>query len=115
LKGSVSAENFTEEAVRDPDVQDIVAKIELSQDLDKENGIETEVKMKDGIIFSEYVYQAAGEYPHTLSREALIDKFMTQVEFSQTVSRQNAEKLIELLIKLEKVENIRQIMELATI
>jgi len=47
-----------------------------------------------------------------LSRDALIDKFMSQVEFSQTVSTKDAEKLLGLLDRLEEVDNIQKTVEL---
>jgi 2-methylcitrate dehydratase PrpD len=105
-------ENFTDEKIRDPKLQALIKKVKLD-DLDKDEGIELEVKMKDGRIFSEYVAQPLGEPYKPLSREGLIAKFMEQVEFSQTVSKRDAEKLIRLVEKLEEVDNVARIVKLA--
>ena len=45
-------------------------------------------------------------------RDEIKAKFMTQVDFSRTVTVKNAEKIIKLLEKLEEVNNISQIIEL---
>ncbi len=113
VRKSVTAENFTEEAIRDPVVQSLIDKIHLAEDLDKENGIELVVEMKDGSIISEYVREAKGEIPNPLSRDDLITKFMSQVEFSNTVNIKDAEKLVELLDKLEEVDDVKKIVRLA--
>jgi 2-methylcitrate dehydratase PrpD len=105
-------ENFTEKKIRDPKLQALIKKVKLA-DLDKTEGIELEVKMKDGRSFSDYVAQALGEPYRPLSREGLIEKFMEQVEFSQLVNKEDAEKIIELVEKLEEVDNIQKILELA--
>jgi len=105
-------ENFTEEKIRDPKLQALIKKVKLG-DLDKPEGVELEVKMKDGRTFSEYVARALGEPYKPLTREGLIDKFMTQVEFSQMVNMKDAEKLVELAERLEEVDKINKIVELA--
>lgn len=112
VRKSVKADNFTEESIRDPRVQTLIGKIEFA-DMDKDDGVELELKMKDGRTLSEYVREATGALPSPLSRDALVAKFMGQVEFSQTVSREDAEKLVELLDKLEEVDNIRKVIKLA--
>ena len=113
VRKSVTAENFTEEAIRDPKVQTLIGKLELAEDLDEEDGVKLEVKMKDGRTLSEYVREAIGEIPNPLSRDALVAKFMGQVEFSQTVSQQDAQRLVDLLDRLEEVDNVNKIVELA--
>ena len=105
-------ENFTDEKIRDPKLQALIKKVKLA-DLDKDEGIELEVKMKDGRTFSEYVRVALGEPYRPLSRDGLIEKFMEQVEFSQMVSQKDAKELIRLVEKLEEVDNIAKIVKLA--
>ncbi len=105
-------ENFTDEKIRDPKLQALIKKVKLA-DLDKDEGVELEVRMKDGRTFSEYVRVALGEPYRPLSRDGLIAKFMEQVEFSQTVSQEDAKKLIRLVERLEEVDNVAEIVKLA--
>ena len=69
--------------------------------------------MKDGRKFSEYVITALGNPSNPLSRDGLIAKFVEQVEFSQFIDNNDMEKLIGLLEKLEDVDNVNRITELA--
>jgi 2-methylcitrate dehydratase PrpD len=111
LKKRVNNENFTEQAVRDPKVQSLIQKVKLG-DLPKERGVELIVRLKDGREFSEYVEHAKGEYPDTLSRKELIDKFMMQAEFCKKISRENVEQLIYLIEHLEEVEDVSELVRL---
>jgi 2-methylcitrate dehydratase PrpD len=105
-------ENFTEKAIREPGLQAMIKRVRLD-DLEKATGIELEVKLKDGRRFTEYVDQVTGEPYKPLEREGLIAKFMEQVEFSKLVSKQKAEKLVNILENLEKLDDVRKITELA--
>jgi len=107
-----TGENFTEEGIRNPQIQALIKRITLAN-LDKTEGVELEVRMKDGRIYSEYLRTAVGDPSNPLSRQGLIEKFMNQAEFSKKVTRNNAEKIIEMVEKLEKIDNIQKIIDLA--
>ncbi len=102
---------YTEEFIRKPEVQDLIGKIKLDK-LDKSEGIELELKMKDGDILSEYVAIVPGEPSNPLSREDLVGKFMEQIDFAGTINRENAEKFIELAEKFEGLDNITGLVKL---
>jgi 2-methylcitrate dehydratase PrpD len=104
-------ENFTEEKIRDPKLQALIKKVKLD-DLDKPEGIELRVKMKDGRVFSEYVDRAIGEPYTPLSREGLIAKFMEQIEFSGLVRSKEAARIIKLVDNLEQVADVSSITRL---
>jgi 2-methylcitrate dehydratase PrpD len=112
LRKSSKDENYTSELILDPRLQNLIRKVKLG-DLDEPRGVKLEVKMKDGRTFTEYTAVASGEPANPLSREELIAKFMEQVEFSRMVSVKNAEKIVDLIENLERLENISQIIELA--
>jgi len=105
-------EHFISENIRDPKLQALVQKVNLGY-LDKPEGVELVVKMKDGSTYSQYVDRALGEPYKPLTRDGLIDKFMEQVEFSRLVDRKDAEKLVDLLENLEEVDDVNRITELA--
>jgi len=109
---SATAENFTEKKIRDPKLQALIKKVKLG-DLDKPEGIELEVVMKDGRKFTEFAGSALGNPDNPLSRDGLIDKFMEQVEFSQLIDKNDAKEAIKLLENLEQVDNIKKITKLA--
>ncbi len=109
---SSTGSNFTEEVIRNPQTQTLIKRVTL-ETLDRPEGVELEVRMKDGRKYSEYLKTAVGDPSNPLSREGLIEKFMNQVEFSKKVSRHNAEKIIEMVENLEKIDNIQKIIDLA--
>jgi 2-methylcitrate dehydratase PrpD len=104
-------ENFTEAKIRDPKLQALIKKIKLDN-LDKAEGIELQVKMKDGQVFSEYVARALGEPYRPMSRDDLLAKFMEQIEFSRFIPNKQAKKLVSLLERLEEVDNVAEITAL---
>ncbi len=106
--------NFTEEGIRNPQTQALIKRVTLAN-LNKPEGVELEVRMKDGRIYSEYLRMAVGDPSNPLPREGLLEKFMNQVEFSKKVTRHNAEKIVEMVENLEKVDNIQKIIDLAVI
>jgi len=110
-RGSSVDANFMPEKVMEPGLQDMVKKINLG-DLEVPTGSEIEVKMKDGRVFKEYIDQVTGEPYLPMPRDQFIGKFMEQVVFSGLVSPKNAEKIIDMCDNLEKVDDIRKIIEL---
>ena len=111
FRKSSKNENFTEEKIRDPKLQALIRKVKLDN-LNKAEGIELQVKMKDGQVFSEYVARALGEPYRPMSRDDLVSKFLEQVAFSRLVLLKQTKKLISLLEKLEEVSDISEITNL---
>jgi len=105
-------ENFSEEGIRNPRTQSLIKRVTLAG-LDKPEGVELEVRMNDGTVYCEYLRMAVGDPSNPLSREGLIQKFLNQVNFSGKVSRDNAGKIIMLTEKLEELDDVRRIVELA--
>lgn len=105
-------ENFIEKNILDPKLQALIKKVKLD-DLDKDEGVELEVRMKDGQVYREYVARAIGEPYRPFPREMLIEKFLGQAKFSGMVSEKSALKIIEMVENLENVDDIRKIISLA--
>jgi 2-methylcitrate dehydratase PrpD len=117
VRRSGKNKDYTEEAIRDPRIQTVISNMTLA-DLDKPIGFEIEVKLKNGRTITEYyeshVGRAPGESgPLLLSRDVMIGRFMDQIEFSQLVSKKDAEEIVRLVENLEEVDNVAKIVELA--
>jgi 2-methylcitrate dehydratase PrpD len=110
LRRHVNLTDMTEEAIRDPAINTLITKIDLKEmPAEKHGRAELRVKMKDGQEFSKFT--DAPE--HGLQgRNEITAKFMTQVEFSRTVTAKNAEKIIRLLEKLEEINTVGEIIDL---
>jgi len=116
VRKSATPKSFLDESISDPRIRALIDKIKLSE-LPKPEGIELKVKMKDGRELSEYVdcefYEHIPPRRPPMSRDEIIAKFWSQIEYSQTVSKQNAERLLRSLERLEEVSDINELVELA--
>jgi len=114
LRKSVKPEHFTEQSIRDPQVNALIGKIKLAELLTAERlGCELKVRMRDGREFSEFTDAPKGDpVRNPMSKDEIIAKFRANVDFSQTVTKENAERLLGLLENLEELENINKIVEL---
>ena len=113
LRGSSLPEHFTEEAIRDPAITDFLKKVtmaELTQG-NMESG-RVKVIMKDGREFDEFTEIASGDPQNPISREELLAKFWTNIDFSRTVSRENAEKVVKMVENLENLDSVRKLADL---
>jgi 2-methylcitrate dehydratase PrpD len=117
LRGSSKPEHFSEAAIRDPQVNALIGKTRLAEMPGAPFlSAKLEVKMKDGRVFSEYTDTPLGD-PQTnpLSKDAIKDKYRTNVDFSKTISRDNAEKVLELLANLEELDSVNKIVKLLVV
>jgi len=111
-RGTAGNEDYTEAGIRDAGVQELVGKVKLAS-LARPEGVELEVKLRDGRVLTEYVAAALGEPANPISREGIYAKFMTQVEYSQTGGRESAARLLALLERLEEVGDVAEVVRLA--
>jgi 2-methylcitrate dehydratase PrpD len=109
-KRAVNAD-YTEESIRDPEIGKIIGKIKLETD-PQMVGAELNLLMKNGRKLSERVSVAKGDITSPLTPDELRAKFLGQIEFSRTISRKKAQKLLELLESLEEVEDVGQLLKL---
>ena len=111
LRKSVKQEHFTEKSIRDSQVNALIGKTRFAELPETTlKGVEVKVKMKDGREFSE-----SADTPGSMSRDEMMAKYMSQVDFSQTVTRENAEKLLGQLEKLEDADSLSKIVELLVV
>jgi len=118
LRGSSKPEHFSETAIRNPQVNDLISKIRIAE-LPGErmlSATKLEVRMKDGRQFSEFTDTPKGDpIRNPMSKDEIRDKFRANVEFSQTVSRDNAENALNLLGNLEGLDSVQKIVKLLVI
>lgn len=118
MNKSVKPEHFSEENIKDPEVHKIINKIKLEQ----LPGVEREllcarlkVTMKNGDKYEKLIDSPKGEpVGNPLSKDEIVDKFFSNLEYSQKIDRAKGEKLLSLLDKLEELENIKEVIDLLT-
>jgi 2-methylcitrate dehydratase PrpD len=114
VRGCSKPEHFSEDAIRDPRVTALISKVSLAEMPGTEVlSARVEVTMKDGQVFSEFSDSPKGDpVRNPMSKDEIKDKFRGNVEFSKTVSPDNAEKALKLLDNLEQIDNVNKIAKL---
>jgi 2-methylcitrate dehydratase PrpD len=112
LRKSVQLQHYTEEYYRDSKVLDLVRKIELVPTFQNMQECQLDVIMKDGKIYSVHRNEPPkGNLKRPLSLDEVKDKFRQNVAFSKTVPQSKAEKALELLDNIEKVDNVKKVIK----
>lgn len=117
VRGSVEPGHFTEESIRDPEVGSLAERIALAELVEAPRlTARVEVRLKSGATLVEAVDVPTGDpIEKPLSRSDIVDKFRANVEFSGTVSRDNSERALELLERLEELDTVEKIVELLVV
>jgi 2-methylcitrate dehydratase PrpD len=112
VRKDVKPEYLTDEFIRDPAVGALVGKVTVTGDIppDKIEAAGVTVRMRDGREHFAYVDEAKGNaLKKPLGREEIVAKFRGNVAFSRTVSKSNAEKILEMLDNLEEIDDVTRL------
>lgn len=115
LRKAVRPEHFTEEYIRDERILDLTQKIRLTATMPPETPLaaEVRVKMKNGDEYAKRVNTPKGNEVFTpLSPAEKMDKFLTNVACSDTVSLKRATKAVDLIESIEKIDNMANVIKL---
>jgi 2-methylcitrate dehydratase PrpD len=113
LFGCVKPEHFTEPAIRNPQAAEFMKKIKLTPSpYVKFEAARVTATLKDGRQFTESCDIARGNPLNPLSREEIIDKFWTNVDFCGRISKQKATELLQMLQNLEELDSVRKLIPL---
>jgi 2-methylcitrate dehydratase PrpD len=118
VRKSVKLEHLTEEFIRDPEVGELARKVKVTGTIppDKIEAAGVTVRMKDGREFYAYVDVAKGNpLKKPLSKAEIEDKFRANVAFSKTVSRENGEKVLDMLNNIEKIDDVSRLVKLLVV
>ena len=111
----VKLEDFTAEYIRDPKVGRLAAKAKVVGNMSANKVWEAEVsvKMNDGRILSAHVDTLKGDpLEKRITKEEIEAKFWTNIAFSNIISKEKAEKALNMLNDLEAVEDVASIVQL---
>ncbi len=114
VRGSSKPEHYTEEAIRDAAISDFITnKITMAELTEgtMESG-RVKVIMKDSREFDVFTEIARGDPRRPVSKEDLLAKFRGNIEFSGTVSAENAEKVLKMVEDLEKLDSVQKLADL---
>lgn len=116
IRKSFKPEHFSEKAVRDKTIRILAEKIELALLSDPNADLlstSLKVILNNGREFEVFTPFPKGEPKHNpMSREEIIDKFNENLSYSGRISKERGEQAAEMLLSLEKIENLNDIVPL---
>jgi 2-methylcitrate dehydratase PrpD len=118
MRKSVKLEHFSTLAITDKELGDLIKKVRITTNipLEKKQAAAVKVTLKSGKEYSAFTDMPRGEpTADPLTEKELKEKYRSNVAFSKTVSSENAAKAIQLLEKLEDVEDITAVIKLLVI
>jgi 2-methylcitrate dehydratase PrpD len=116
LRKNVRPEHFTDKYIRDPLINTIINKIKLTELPEADlSAVRFKVIMKDGREFNEATDVPKGDPQNPLSKEEIISKFWTNVEFSQTINREKANQVLSMIENLESLDKVKNLTPLLVV
>jgi len=117
VRGSSRPEHFTETAIRDKAISDFITQKITMAELTEGNMESGRVKviMKDSREFDRYTEIASGDPRNPISKEGLLTKYRANITFSNTISEENADKVIEMVENLENIDNVKKLIDLIVV
>jgi 2-methylcitrate dehydratase PrpD len=115
LRKCVRLEHLTEEMILDTEVGTLARKVNITGNMppEKIEAADLTVRMKDGQEYHAYEdVSIAHPILKPWSHGDIVEKYWANVAFSNTVSRENAEKLLDILNHLEEVDDITGVIKL---
>ena len=107
--------DFDAEAVSAPEILEVIAKSKIVQDPALASGagmgsVRLRMTTKDGQVYEKVDDGAAAfKYP---TREEILAKFWGQVDAHQSVSRAKAQKILDMIDRIEDVKQMKEFTEL---
>ena len=119
IRKGLKPDHFTEQYVRDPAIFSLSQQVNITATIPNEKhttAAEVKVKMKDGREFQSHVDGPRGSpLAEPITRQEIEQKFRDNVAFSNTVTKENAEKILDLINNLDKVDDTSRLMRLLSV
>ena len=110
---TVRPESMNLAAMEEPSLQRLIDKIEIQPSLapDEYQTAEVDIVMADGSAYHARCDVPRGDiYKSPMSEKEVLDKFYGNIEFSQTLSRVDADRVVERVSRLEELDDIGELI-----
>ena len=117
IRKGVKSEYFLEDYARDPQVHALMNRIRLAV-LTGSGPLaaRVDVIMSDGTEYSQFVEAPKGDQDvNPMSKDEIVAKFWTNVEFSKMVSEKNAGEALRYLDEFEEIDNLGRVIGLLSV
>ena len=115
LDGAMGPGQLTEERMGSPDINEFIGRVSVAQDDDlnalypEKTASRVAMKLKDGRSLERHVDVPRGDPSVPMEADDIADKLK---RFSGDRNKENTDKLIELVLALENLEDIRELTEM---
>jgi 2-methylcitrate dehydratase PrpD len=116
MRGSAGIDDFTEEALEDPELREFGERVEMVLDPEVDAAYPerwvglVEVETRDGRSFTSRVDVPKGDPGNALSREELTDKFRRLAAYAGGASETEVENVVARALNLEKETDVRDLL-----
>lgn len=108
IKGKVFVDDFTEEAIQDPNILDFITKIDVDPDLGLKRGIEIEITLQNGRTYKNSINEM-----EPLTDAEIIEKFKNCNRFSvKPLPDEDVETFIQMISHLEEIDDVAEIVKI---
>ena len=114
VDGMVTPAQFKEEKLRDPQIRELLPRIKVVAEPEFEKlfprlkATEVTITTTDGRQFTLRVDYPRGDYRDPMSEEELLAKFESMV--LEKVGKEKRDRMVELILNLEKIDDVRDFM-----
>ncbi|MBI4334527.1 MAG: MmgE/PrpD family protein [Chloroflexi bacterium] len=116
VKRAVGLRDFTPGAMKDAAVLQVAERVSVEAYPELGDSFHpgiTEIKTKDGKVYSRRIDKPSGNPENPIPREVLIQKFMDCASYSaKPLTKNSLENVIEMVMKLEKVDDVGSVVRL---
>ena len=113
VKKAVRPEHMNREAMEDPVLKGMIAKIAIDPSLppDEYQTAEVDVTLQDGTSYHARCDVPKGDiYRSPLTEEEVLDKFYRNIEFSRALPHEAAVQVVEMIAHMEELEDIGELV-----
>ncbi|MEM0240305.1 MAG: MmgE/PrpD family protein [Candidatus Nezhaarchaeales archaeon] len=118
IDGVVGLRQFTYENLNRSDIRDLMKRVkvyldnEMNMTYPQKLGAKVRVALRNGEVYEKVVESAKGSPENPLSKDELINKFMDLA--SLKVSLEKSKELVNVIMKLEKLNSVNELIEVLT-
>lgn len=109
---SVRPEHMNRDYMERPEIVELIGKIEIVPTLapDEYQTSEVDILMQDGTGYHARCDVPKGDiYKSAMTKEEVLEKFYKNIEFSQTLTRSDADEVVKTVSRLEDLESITEL------
>ncbi|GGA74519.1 hypothetical protein GCM10011490_26510 [Pseudoclavibacter endophyticus] len=113
LHGAMSIEHFTEDMIRSPQINELIARSRIEPiSAGRDGGAEVTVRLRDGRELTVWKPYAKGDEANPMTEDDILAKYRHQVEVTGIVSAATAERVIETVLRLDQLDDLSELTAL---